>query len=92
MEAVGGTPHITAALARAQGYVLVAIESPRGRGELAVLMAEIGRDFGELFATASLALAHDHLSEQERLDLTRELDNLRRVTGEAISFLSRVDA
>ncbi len=89
LERVGGTPHITAALARAQGYMLMPIEIARDRSELSALMAEIGRDFGELFATAATALSHDKLTEQERLDLVRELDNLRRVTGEAIAFLSR---
>lgn len=92
LERVGGSPHITAALARMQGYMLVQIEVPRERGTLAVLIAEIGRDVGELFATAAGALTHDKLTEAERQDLLRELDNLHRVTGEVMAFLSRVPA
>ncbi|WP_325395490.1 hypothetical protein [Acidocella sp.] len=92
LERVGGTPHVTAALARAQGYMLVPIDMPRERGVLASLMAEIGRDVGELFATAATALAHDKLTDQERQDLLRELDTLRRVSSEAFAFLMCVPA
>jgi hypothetical protein len=92
LERVGGAAHITAALARAQGYMLVPMDMPRERGALASLMAEIGRDVGDLFGTAATALAHDKLSEQERQDLLRELDTLRGVSAEAIAFLMRASA
>lgn len=89
LERVGGVPHITAALARAQGYLLVPGSTPRARSELAVLMAEIGRDVGELFGTAALALSHGKLTDAERQELLRELDNLHRVVGEVMSLLKR---
>ena len=89
LEKVGGAPHITAALARAQGYMLVMIETPPHGGALAALLAEIGRDVGELFATATTALTHSELSAAERLDLLRELGDLNRVTGQVISYLSK---
>lgn len=89
LERIAGTPHLTAAAARIQGYMLVQIEAPRHSSQLAVLMAEIGRDVGELFATASVALTHNKLTEGERLELLRELGELHRVTGEVISYLSR---
>ena len=48
LEQVGGFPHVTAALARTQGFVLVPIELSRDHGELAVQLATMGRYVGEI--------------------------------------------
>lgn len=85
-EAIGGRAHVTAALARAIGCELVPVEA-RGSGDLAVVLSEIGRDAGRLFATAALALADGAVSPSEREDMIRELDALRRVAGEAQAVL-----
>ncbi len=91
LEAIAGVPMVTAALARAQGYGLVMIEPKRARGELAVLLARIGQDAGELFATAASALAHKRPTPAERQALLRELDDLRRTADEAMIFLNAGD-
>jgi hypothetical protein len=87
LEFAAGTPRVTAALARAQGYGLVPVEPMREKSALAVLLSRIGKDVGELFATSSTALSHPALTEAERADLIRELDDLRRAAAETIFYL-----
>jgi hypothetical protein len=85
-ETIGGTPHITAALARIQGYELV----PRTTvtdGDLNHKLAGLGREFGALFADVATALADGEITEAERDTLLRGLENVRRVAGEAASAL-----
>ncbi|MBW4089920.1 MAG: hypothetical protein HIU82_02255 [Proteobacteria bacterium] len=85
-ETVGGTPLVTAALARAQGYLLVPV-APRGAGDLSVKLAEIGRDVAALFATAASALGRAEPTDAERDALVRELDEVARVATETRMLL-----
>lgn len=91
LERVAGEPIVTAALARAQGCALVMTEPVRARSEMAVLLARIGQDAGELFATAALALGHKKPTAKERATMLRELDDLRRAADEAIAHLQQDD-
>ncbi|MDE8344653.1 MAG: hypothetical protein POH28_00555 [Acidocella sp.] len=88
-EEVASEPFVTAALARALGYELVMVTPPRGHGELAVIIAALSRDVGELFATAAHALGHETLSKSELADLLREFGDAHRVTGEALALLHK---
>lgn len=89
LEHVGGFPHVTAALARTQGFVLVPVECSRNQGELSVLLATIGKDVGDLFATGAAVLAHGKPTDVEREVLLREFDEIRRVSSESIAFLKQ---
>ncbi len=86
VETIAGDPLVTAALARAQGYLLVPV-APRGADALSVRLAEIGRDVAALFATAAGALARDQPTEAERDALARELDEVARVATETRMLL-----
>lgn len=86
-ESMAGEPLVTAALARAQGWELVCVDAPRGRGVLAALSAEMSKNIGAFFATMSHALTHPKLTDKERADLLRELDDISRVTAEAKALL-----
>lgn len=87
-EKIGQTPHVTTALARAQGYELVRVEN-RGADRLAVELARIGRDIGDLFANATTLLAGGKVSDKERLALIADLDDLGRASREAVILLTR---
>jgi hypothetical protein len=86
-ERVAGQPRVTEMLALLQGYALVPVE-PRAAGELAVKLAEFGRDASALFATAATALSHDHLTADERIKLSCELADIRRVITEAEQIIN----
>lgn len=81
-EHVAGEPRVTAALARALGYALTPVE-PRGAGDLSVLLAELGRDVASLFADAATALRHTDLTDEERMRLARDLDEVSCAAAEA---------
>ena len=87
LERIGGQPHITAAMAAAQGYALVMTMPMRARSELAQLLARIGRDSGQLFAIAAHALSHKKPSAKERAALLRELSDLRNAADETMRWL-----
>ncbi len=89
LETVAGTPRVTSALARIQGYTLVPIEFSGDQSALSVLLATMGKDVGELFATAAAVLAHGRPTDAERETLLREFDEIRRVSTESIAFLKR---
>lgn len=80
-EALAGEPRVTAALARAQGYILMPVE-PRGAGDLALLLARLGRDVSKLFGNAAEALQDGVLTAAERDGLARDLDEVVRVVTE----------
>lgn len=81
-ERLAGEPLVTAALARAQGYALLPVQ-PRATGELAVVLAELGRDVSKLFGDAALALHHSEPTPAEREALARDLDAVACVVTEA---------
>lgn len=87
LESLTQRPAVTETLARLQGFALVAIE-PRGAGDLAAKLAELGRDVSAVFATAATALAHDHLTEPEHEALLRQLAEVGRVVTEAQQLLA----
>jgi hypothetical protein len=89
LETVAGTPHVTAALARAQGFMLLPIEFSGDHSALSVLLATMGKDVGELFATAAAVLAHGTPTDAERETLLREFDEIRKVSMESIAFLKK---
>lgn len=91
IEAIGGIPHVTAALARAQGYELLPVE-PRDRGQLGLALAAISAGVGTLFATVATAFADGHLTPEEEADLYRDLDNVIRLASEARALLRRSGA
>lgn len=90
-ETIGGRPHVTMALARAQGYELVPVEAHE-RSDLARMIARIGKDAAEVFATAGQALADQRLTESEIDALLRELDTLRRDAADGIFALRQQGA
>lgn len=90
-ESLGGRPLVTEALALLQGYALVPIEA-RDAGDLAVKLAEIGRDVAALFATASAALSHAAPTPAEHDDLLRELAEVRRAVSQAERALGAGEA
>ncbi len=92
LERVAGTPFLTAALALTAGYTLVPIEPLRERNTLAMLLSAIGKDTGELFATAAMALGHAQPTDDERTRMLAELSDLHRLTGETIRHLQADDA
>lgn len=87
-ETIGQTPHVTTAIARAQGYELVRIEA-RGADRLAIELARIGRDVGDLFANATTLLGGGKVSDAQRLAMIGDLDDLGRAAREAVMLLSR---
>jgi hypothetical protein len=91
-EKVAGEPLVTAALARAQGYELMLVEAPRHASALADVVAETGRDVGELFATAAHALKKQRPTKREMADLLREFGDMHRVAGEALALLKAMEA
>lgn len=85
-EAIAGTPYVTAAMARAQGYHLVPLLA-RPRGELGDALGRISTGVGALFATVAAAFSDGALSPAERDTLARELDAVARLAGEARCLL-----
>lgn len=85
-EAIAGTPHVTAAMARAQGYELVPLLA-RPRGELGDALARISTGVGALFATVAAAFSDGALTAAERDALARDLDAVVRLAGEARCLL-----
>ena len=72
LEAHARTPHVTAALARAAGYLLVRQARP---GNCALRsVAETLRTTGTLVANAATALADGHISPAERVSLLAALE------------------
>lgn len=86
LETIGGTPHITAALASAQGFRLERID-PRPRDEVAAALARIASSMGTLFATASDALSDGIVTQAEALRLGRDLETTSRLVLEAMALL-----
>ena len=87
-EFVGGTPHVTAALARAQGYELVPTV-PQDDSQLAALVARLGRDTAALFADAVAAIEAGTVPDALRQRLVVELEAIRHDANAGISMLVR---
>lgn len=81
-ETIAGHPHVTATLARTQGYTLLRMV-PREAGDIGVALAEVGRDTAALFADAATALSHGKPTTTEQARLVRDLDELLRVVTDA---------
>ena len=87
IEAIAGGPHITAALARAQGYELLAL-AHHGPADVAVMMAGIGTEASRAFTTLAEALGDGLLSDKERYRLAGDLDALIGAARRARSALA----
>lgn len=85
-EIIAGTPHVTAALAALQGYALVPRQADPA-AQIATLLAAVGRESGEVFASAAVALADGKLTSAEALSLVGELADLERAAATAIASL-----
>lgn len=86
-ELIGGSPHVTAALARTQGFELLPVVA-RSDGTLAKELARIGRDISDLFTRAANALGGGEIGEADRAGMVRDLDDLRRTAAEALMLLA----
>lgn len=91
LEMIGGAPHVTAALAAAQGYELVPLDS-RPTHELVSCMSEISLDSGRLLADAVQLMnqAHDRRSIEAVERVQRDLRELISAAREAQRALSAV--
>ena len=88
VEALADAPHVTAALARTLGYELTPV-MPRDRGQLGEALARLSLEVGELFATASRAFSDGRLTDEEREQMAKDIDDVVRVGNEARALLRR---
>lgn len=88
VEAIGGTPRVTAALARSLGYALTLVE-PRDRGAVADQLAQLARTAGDVLSNGYAALADGVLTDAERAELLSGLHDIGRVVQETIALLER---
>lgn len=86
LERFGASRAVTEVLARAHRCVLVPVEAV-GAGDLAVRLAQLGREVGEVFAAASLALADGVVTDAERAELGRELSDVVQAAQAALGAL-----
>lgn len=86
LERFGQSRAVTEALARAHRCVLVPVEAV-GEGDLAVRLALLGKEVGEVFAAASLALADGRISDAERRVLGGELADVVQAAQAALGAL-----
>lgn len=86
LERAADTPHVTAALARAQGYQLVRIDG-RHPHALARELARIGADTARLLALAADALAGSPLADTTRAEMIADLDDLARACIDSMALL-----
>ncbi|WP_372918705.1 hypothetical protein [Sandarakinorhabdus sp.] len=86
LEAVGGQPRVTAALAALAGYALRPV-TPIAVGDVPALLARVGEAAGGVFAEAARALADGRISAGERPGLLHKLRELERAAAVAISAL-----
>jgi hypothetical protein len=87
-EMLGQAPHVTAALARCQGYELVPVQS-RSADKLSVELVRIGRDTADLFSNATKLLAGGTVSASERAAMIVDLDDLARAARETALLLTK---
>jgi hypothetical protein len=87
LETVAGAPHVTAALARAQGYKLVRLESAARPGDLAVVTSRLAADVTHFYGDFSAAIAGGALTEGERTVLLADIDHVRATAEEAATAL-----
>lgn len=86
VESLAGRPLITQALARAQGCELVAVEA-KSASTVALELARIGRDIGDLFANAARLLNGDGMTDQERAAIVRDLQDARMACSAALQLI-----
>jgi hypothetical protein len=91
LERAGEAHPVTSALARLVGCILVPVE-PRGAGELPMLLAQLGREVGDVFAASAKALADGQISEDERAELVVELGQMMAVAHQALAALGPAEA
>lgn len=88
LEGVAEALPVTAALAQMQGWVLVPTEPACG-AELPLLLARLGREVGEAFGAAGLALAGGEMDAGQRATLVRELGDVVAAGHAAIAALKQ---
>lgn len=91
LEEVAEQPLLTAELARRAGYELVPVR-PIGRGELAALIARLGAEVAETFATYATAMADGRLTAEERATLAREVADIKRAADAVLGALRAEDS
>ena len=80
-ELLAEEPLVTAALARAQGFSLIPVET-RDSGDLAAHLVEISRGAAQLFADSACALRGPGPTAEERDRIARDLDVVARAALE----------
>lgn len=84
-EVFAGEPFVTAALAAAQGYRLVAIDAASEGAapgpSLGILAAGVMREMGEAMTALAVAAADGRLSPRERARIAREFADVEREAG-----------
>ncbi len=81
-----GFAHVTEAMARATGHILVP-DRALAPGDLAQLMAKVGKETGEVFARYALALSDGTVCAEDRLAIIRELEDVIQASHHAIGNL-----
>jgi hypothetical protein len=82
-----GQAHVTEALARATGHILVPIK-PVVDGDLGALLARVGAETGDVFNRYALALAGDgKVGAEERREIACELQDLIQAATAALGHL-----
>ncbi len=87
LERIAGEPLITAALARAQGCLLLPVELV-GDNDIARALQLVATDAGRTLADAMRALSGD-MGEAERRTLQIDLGDLVRAANAALSIITR---
>ncbi|MFH5926425.1 phage regulatory CII family protein [Roseomonas xinghualingensis] len=82
-----GKAHVTEALARATGHILVPIK-PLAQGDLSAHLARVGGETGEVFNRYAAALSNDgKVDAEERREIARELQDLIQAATAALGHL-----
>jgi len=86
LEMIGGSPHITAQMARLHGYQLMPCDG-RPMHELIPALQRIALDNGALFAKTVHILSGGAVSTKERNELASTLADIARASAEALAAL-----
>lgn len=89
LELLGGEPLITAELARRAGCRLVPVQAISG-GQLGALLAHLGSEVGDMFATYATAWRDGRISRDEMAAIQRDLQSLIRAASNADAHLCQV--
>lgn len=86
LERIAGEPLMTAELARRAGYALVPVH-PIAGGQLAEVLARLGKEVGEVFGAFAQAMADGHATDDERAVIARELQDVISASHNALATL-----